>query len=79
MPERTFAGINEKIDNVNEQNHQIAAAAEEQSRVNSEITRNVTAISDMSSEIDAIADQAKSLSEEMMNNSNSLKNQLSVF
>ncbi|NOI68547.1 methyl-accepting chemotaxis protein [Vibrio sp. 99-8-1] len=77
--ERTFAGINEKIDNVNEQNHQIAAAAEEQSRVNSEITRNVTAISDMSSEIDAIADQAKSLSEEMMNNSNSLKNQLSAF
>ncbi|EAP95702.1 methyl-accepting chemotaxis protein [Vibrio splendidus] len=77
--EQTFIGISDQIDNVNAQNHQIASAAEEQSRVSEEITRNITAISDMSGQVDRITDEAKSLAGEMTNSSESLQKQLSVF
>lgn len=77
--EETFVGINTQIDNVNAQNHQIASAAEEQSRVSEEITRNVTAISDMSAEVDEIADEARQISEAMAGDTETLRSQLSVF
>ncbi len=77
--EETFTGINTRIDEINSQNHQMASAAEEQSRVNEEITRNITAISDMSGEIDSLADDAKVLGETMEMSSSKLAEQLSQF
>ena len=77
--EETFAGINSQIDEINAQNHQMASAAEEQSRVNDEITRNITSISDMSGEIDSLADDAKVLGETMEASSTKLAKQLSQF
>ncbi len=77
--EQTFVGINGLIDSINMQNHQIASAAEEQSRVNDEINRNVTAISDMSTEAGEIINKTDQFSEDVHSNSKELQRHLDQF
>ncbi|MCG7495368.1 methyl-accepting chemotaxis protein [Vibrio sp. Of7-15] len=77
--EESFKGINTLIDTINMQNHQMASAAEEQSRVNDEINRNVTVISDMSNEANEIVSKTSSLSEELNHKVAELRGHLNKF
>ncbi|KGJ88287.1 methyl-accepting chemotaxis protein [Colwellia psychrerythraea] len=77
--EDAFKGINSSIDIINMQNTQMASAAEEQSRVNEEINRTLTVISDMSNEANTIVQQTASLSEELNGKVSDLHAQLNNF
>jgi len=77
--EDAFRGINSSIDVINMQNTQMASAAEEQSRVNEEINRTLTVISDMSNEANSIVQQTASLSEELNGKVSDLHYQLNNF
>jgi len=57
----------------------MASAAEEQSRVNEEINRTLTIISDMSNEANSIVQQTASLSEELNGKVSDLHSQLNNF
>ncbi|SFD09305.1 methyl-accepting chemotaxis protein [Pseudoalteromonas denitrificans] len=77
--EDAFKGINSSIDVINMQNTQMAAAAEEQSRVNEEINRTLTIISDMSNEANGIVQNTASLSDELTDKVSDLRTQLNKF
>jgi methyl-accepting chemotaxis protein len=77
--EDAFKGINSSIDVINMQNTQMAAAAEEQSRVNEEINRTLTIISDMSNEANGIVQNTASLSDELNDKVADLRSQLNKF
>jgi len=77
--EDAFKGINSSIDVINMQNTQMASAAEEQSRVNEEINRTLTIISDMSNEANGIVQNTASLSDELNDNVSALRTQLNKF
>lgn len=77
--EEAFKGINSSIDVINQQNTQMASAAEEQSRVSEEINRTLTIISDMSNEANDTVQQSAALSEELSENVSNLRGQLNKF
>jgi len=77
--EDAFRGINGSIDIINMQNTQMASAAEEQSRVNEEINRTLTVISDMSNEANTIVQKTASLSEDLNGKVSDLHSQLNNF
>ncbi|PAJ75440.1 chemotaxis protein [Pseudoalteromonas sp. NBT06-2] len=77
--EDAFKGINSSIDVINMQNTHMAAAAEEQSRVNEEINRTLTIISDMSNEANSIVQNTASLSDDLNDKVTDLRTQLNQF
>ncbi|PSU43644.1 methyl-accepting chemotaxis protein [Photobacterium frigidiphilum] len=75
----SLSQINTAVTNISDMATQIASAAEEQSSVTAEITRNTEGIRDVSNELAVEADQAAQQAAELSNLSHELQKEISRF
>ncbi|MGF1753027.1 methyl-accepting chemotaxis protein [Vibrio makurazakiensis] len=76
---RSLGSIMDSVKNINDMSIQIAAAAEEQSLVTAEITRNTHAVNDVSVELAAEAEGASQQAKLLSDYSEQLHNEISRF
>lgn len=77
--EESLGRIRTNIDNINNMNHQIANASDEQSSVANEVSKNITAIHTLSEKVAANAVVVSSNSEQLKTESSQLKQEMSNF
>ncbi|MCB1861498.1 MAG: methyl-accepting chemotaxis protein [Gammaproteobacteria bacterium] len=76
---QALKSITQAVEHITDMNHQIASAAEEQSLVTAEVTRNVTNIHEVTEETKVTSERTSKSSQELNHSSSELKQIVSQF